>query len=758
MTLEELVLKVTADTSEVESGFSKIGQFASAAGKAIGAGLAAGATAVAALAKSSIEAYADYEQLTGGVETLFKNSAGIVEEYAANAYKTAGLSANQYMETVTSFSASLLQSLGGDTEAAAKVADMAITDMADNANKMGTSMESIQSAYQGFAKQNYTMLDNLKLGYGGTKSEMERLLADATALSGIEYDISNLNDVYEAIHVIQTELDITGTTAKEASTTISGSLSSMKSAWQNVLVGISDDNADFESLINNLVESVGTFAKNIIPRIQSALKGIGKLVADLAPVIAAELPALMDAILPSLLEAAVSLIDSVVQAIPEILPALLDAVTQAFMAVIEIIATEMPTIIDAIIEGLVLIMNAVSENLPEIVNAVVEGLIGLVEVIIEQLPIFIDAFITLIGSFIEAITVALPQIIAALPTFIQGIIDAVLPHLPEFIQMFVTLLTALIQAIPEILAQILPALPDIIYAILDTLLGMLPLLIEAGITLFVALVEALPEIIQQIVAVLPDIIDAIIGAIMDNLPLIIEAGVDLFVALIENLPTIIVEIVKAVPKIIAEIVKAIIEAIPQIIDAGFQLVTGLFNGISNATQWLYNKISGWVSGVLGWIKGLFGIASPSKVFASYGKFMDEGLGQGLEKNAKYATDALTDVAEQMENAFDPHLAVPTIEGDFEVDTSRMNNLDANLAAIGTYEVSGATLENQSRFETIMNDNHEDIISTLTQLTQQLINVVEDINPSVVIGDEVIAASAARGNNSFKRRTGKPLFA
>ena len=241
----------------------------------------------------SIQAYADYEQLVGGVETLFKDSSGMVQAYAKNAYKTAGLSANAYMETVTSFSASLLQSLGGDTEKAAKYADMAITDMSDNANKMGTSMESIQYAYQGFAKQNYTMLDNLKLGYGGTKSEMERLLADAEKLTGIKYDISNLSDVYEAIHVIQTELGITGTTAQEASTTIQGSFNMMKAAWDNLLVALADPSADFSAIFGEMVDSASTLLANAIPILGNLL---GEMIVKLPEAIEQLAPILVDAI------------------------------------------------------------------------------------------------------------------------------------------------------------------------------------------------------------------------------------------------------------------------------------------------------------------------------------------------------------------------------------------------------------------------------------------------------------------------------
>lgn len=262
--------------------FNKIGQAAVSIGKKAMVGMAAVGTGVTALAKSSIKKYAVYEQLVGGVETLFSESAGKVMSYAQNAYKTAGLSANQYMETVTAFSSSLLQSMDGDTAAAADMANMAVTDMSDNANKMGTSMASIQNAYQGFAKQNYTMLDNLKLGYGGTKTEMQRLLKDAGKLAGKKYNIKNLNDVIEAIHVVQTEIGITGTTAKEASETISGSWNSTKSAWANLLIGLSDGNADIDSLFDNLTESAGNVVKNVAKVVPTLARNLVRTVGNLA--------------------------------------------------------------------------------------------------------------------------------------------------------------------------------------------------------------------------------------------------------------------------------------------------------------------------------------------------------------------------------------------------------------------------------------------------------------------------------------------
>ena len=282
MNVFDLYAKSSLDSGDYEKGLKNAGEqmggFAnklkgglSVAAKVGGAAIAAAAAGIAALTKSAISNYAEYEQLVGGVETLFKDSSDTVLKYANEAYKTAGLSANEYMSTVTSFSASLLQSLGGDTSQAAEYANRALSDMSDNANKMGSSMESIQNAYMSFSRGQYQLLDNLKLGYGGTKQEMERLLADAEKLTGIHYDINNLSDVYSAIHIIQTELGITGTTATEASTTIQGSINQMKSAWENFVAGLMDSNADISALTDNLVNSIVIAGKNILPAILTFL-------------------------------------------------------------------------------------------------------------------------------------------------------------------------------------------------------------------------------------------------------------------------------------------------------------------------------------------------------------------------------------------------------------------------------------------------------------------------------------------------------
>ena len=330
-------LKETTEQAEeshvnISKAFGKIGKAAVAVGKTMAVGLGAAATAIGGVAKASLESYAEYEQLVGGVDTLFKDSSKKVQEYADNAYRTAGLSANEYMDTVTSFSASLLQGLDGDTERAAEIANRAITDMSDNANKMGTDMSMIQNAYQGFAKQNYTMLDNLKLGYGGTASEMARLINDSGVLGdAMEVTAESVKDVsfdkvIEAIGVVQDRIGITGTTAKEAASTIEGSTKAMKSAWTNLLTGLGSEDADLSGLMDKFVNSVITMGNNIIPRIKLIFNGISKAVGKLMPKLSEQLPSLLQDLLPGLIEGAVALFNGLVEALPTLLQILIEQV------------------------------------------------------------------------------------------------------------------------------------------------------------------------------------------------------------------------------------------------------------------------------------------------------------------------------------------------------------------------------------------------------------------------------------------------
>ena len=750
MTLEELVVKISGETSGLQSA---MGSAISAVGKFSAAAVAAGATAVAALTKSAVESYADYEQLVGGVETLFKDSAGIVQEYAANAFQTAGLSANDYMETVTGFSASLLQSVGGDTEEAARIADQAITDMADNANKMGSSMESIQNAYQGFAKQNYTMLDNLKLGYGGTKQEMERLLADAEEISGIHYDISNLNDVYEAIHVIQGELGITGTTAEEASTTIQGSAAAMKAAWQNMLTGIADENADFDGLINNLVKSIETFAQNIIPRVEQALKGVGKLVSGLAPIIVQELPNLISEILPSFIEAIMSIVDSIIGIIPELLPVVLEAITEIGMEVINSLSEILPEILQAVIDGVIQVANAISENLPQIVAALTQGLLQLVQVIINNMPQFLQAALQLFISIQQAIFEAMPIIIAALPQLITGIVNFIVGAIPQLIQAYIQLLSSLVDALPEIIAAIVAALPQIIDGIITALLEGLPLIIQCGVQLFIALIQNIGEIISGIAKALPDLITGIVEAILEHLPEIIECGVQLFIALIANLPTIIVELVKAVPQIIQALLEAFGEGVSKFGEMGVNLVKGLWNGFKSKLDEFFTNAKQWFSNGIAKIKNSLGIHSPSTVFADIGKYLVLGLDEGITDNISSASKAMEQMSNAVEAAFNPNLEIPTVEDDMGLSNVRLRaSITPTLS-----DTSGLEIDSQNKLETAFRNGNSDIISTLIQTTQQLIQAIEDKDTSIAIGDDAIANAAARGNRNYKRRTGKALI-
>lgn len=380
MNVFDLAARITLDTSDYEQGLddaskkssslaSKIGSGLKTAAKVGAVALTAAAAGVAALTKTSIQNYAEYEQLVGGVETLFKDSAESVINNAEQAYKTAGMSANQYMETVTSFSAALLNGLGGDTVAAAKYADMAVQDMSDNSNKFGSSIESVEMAYQGFAKQNYTMLDNLKLGYGGTQAEMARLVNESGVLAdGITVDAKTINSVsydkiVEAIHVIQDRMGITGTTSREASETISGSVASMKAAWTNLVTSLGDENGNVSANMEAFVDTVVTAAGNIVPRIGIILQNIGPLIAGLAPIIAEQLPGLIETLVPSVIQAAASLVGSLVQNLPEILSSLFTAISSVVDSLIGGLGEQFPFLTG--------ILNTLKDVIPIVVGAFV---------------------------------------------------------------------------------------------------------------------------------------------------------------------------------------------------------------------------------------------------------------------------------------------------------------------------------------------------------------------------------------------------
>ena len=598
MNLFELFVKIGADTTEANKGIDEVGQKTSGlgeklktglatAGKVAVAGVAAGATAIGALGTKAVAAYADYEQLVGGVETLFKDSQDQVMDYANNAYKTAGLSANEYMETVTSFSASLLQSLGGDTSAAADKANLAITDMSDNANKMGTDMTSIQNAYQGFAKSNYTMLDNLKLGYGGTKAEMERLLADAEKISGIKYDISSYADIVDAIHVVQTEMGITGTTAEEAASTIQGSFGMIKSAWQNLVTGMADPDQDLGVLVGNFTDSVVIAGNNLIPRIRELLPRIVEATTSLIGTVSEQLPAILGTVLPSLVEGATNLVTGLMAALPSVLSVLADVAPTVINTLVPALIELLPQITQTGIDVIVSLAQGIADALPQLIPAATDAIIEIVEVLTspENLGNLIDAALAIILALVDGLVDATPKLIAAVPDVIANLVTAIIANMPK--------------------------------------------ILEAGVEITMALADGLIKALPELIAAIPNLILGIVQGIIDNLPEIIMAGPKIIAALATGLIEAIPDIVMVIPQLIRSIVDTFLSFDWGSI--GKNIVEGIKNGFVNMWNSFKQTVENVFTGLVDGVKSFLGIASPSKVFAGIGGYMAEGLGQGFDK-------------------------------------------------------------------------------------------------------------------------------
>lgn len=537
MDVFDLVARIRLDDSEYNDKVGKakggMASLASGVGKGLAtvakvgaAAVSAGVAGVAALTKMGVDGYAQYEQLVGGVNTLFKESGNAVKAYAENAYMNSGLSANAYMETVTSFSASLIQSLNGDTAKAAEVADMAITDMSDNANKMGTSMEMIQHAYQGFSKQNYTMLDNLKLGYGGTKTEMERLLKDAQKISGIKYDISSYSDVVEAIHVIQTEMGIAGATADEAATTIEGSLKMMKGAWENLVVGMADENANMELLINNFVESTVIAAGNVMPRIEQTLAGIGQLVEGLAPIIGEKLPAMVSSVLPSLLNAAVSLVTSVFNALPSLiqsmLPIVIESALSVAMAFINTVAQNAGLFMQVGIDAIFQIVDGISGSLPQIVASAIAIVSGLFLTLTssENLNKMLEAAMTLIESIVTGLIDNIPQLVTAAIELVENLVNFVTEptNLQKLLQMalklVITVMNGLIDAIPQLTTAAIQLIMQLVNFVLDP--SNISMLLNMALEIVLAIVDGLLTASHQLIIGAAELITQLWNAFIET--------------------------------------------------------------------------------------------------------------------------------------------------------------------------------------------------------------------------------------------------
>jgi phage-related protein len=546
--------------------------------------------ALANLGKSALDSVGQLEQNVGGVETLFGDAADAVIASADRAYQTAGMSANDYMSTVTSFSASLLQSLGGNTEEAAKVADMAIIDMADNANKMGTSMDMIQNAYQGFAKQNYTMLDNLKLGYGGTKTEMERLLADAEKLTGVKYDINNLNDVYQAIHAVQEEMGITGTTAKEAASTLEGSMASAKAAWDNFMNGSGD--------ADQLADAFATAADNIVKNLAEIIPRFAETLPALGGAIIAQIPGLVAAIVPAVLSAGQSVLKQLQDAVLDFdFAGTADKVVQMITGFIE--GDGLGSLLDTLATIFTGIVNGISSMLPSLLPALIELISYVVTSLLDQLPAILDCALELILGLAQGILAALPVLIEALPEVISSIVEFLISAVPQIIDAGIELLMALVDALPVIIDALVDALPQIIRATVTALIAAAPQIAKAGVKLLGALIEAIPVIVVELAEAVPDIVAAIIDVLAELPGLIGEVFAEIVTDLVEwgqqmlsNASTAMSNMLSKVSGIIQELPGKIwthlVNTVNKVVAWGQQMVSNASTAASN----MLSKVSG----------------------------------------------------------------------------------------------------------------------------------------------------------------------
>lgn len=590
------------------------------AGKSIGGNLvgtlkkALVAAGIGTAIKESIEEGAALEQSIGGIETLFKDSADTMKQYASEAYKTAGMSANEYMETATGFAASLLQGLGGDTAKAADIANMSITDMQDNANKMGTDMESIKNAYAGFSKQNYTMLDNLKLGYGGTKSEMERLLADAQKLSGVEYNIDNLSDVYSAIHVIQEDLDITGTTAKEAASTLSGSLSSMKAAFTNVLGNLALGE-DIGPSLEALTDTVFTFLTgNLIPMVANVIRGA---------------------------------------------PQLLSGVLTGAIRMLNIASNNADEIVQSGIEIISELANGILAAAPYLIEAAIRLVASLGNALINA------DWVTIANNFITTLRdnmgIAAGEILGTDGNIIQSVFSSITEKLPEVLNKGVEIISNLALGILQNLPTIISSMGTILTQLVAFILQNLPTILEAGVTLIsnlaLGILQNLPEIIASIYKVLINLV----ATIMEYLPTILQTGIKLIAQLAAGLIQAIPQLVAKIPSIIAEVRSAFLAY--DWLSLGSNIIAGIADGIKAGVSTIVDAAKNAAKAALDAAKDFLGIASPSKVMKKeVGRWIPAGMAEGIVENTKPVTDAMKQLTKETAGTLQTDLAVGLNQG------------------------------------------------------------------------------------------------
>ncbi|WP_010247746.1 phage tail protein [Peptoniphilus rhinitidis] len=638
-------------------------------GGIIGANLVSKLKAVVAAAgigkaiAASVSEGAKLEQSLGGVETLFKENADLVVKNAREAYKTAGVSSNEYMEGVTSFAASLLQSTAGNTKKAAEVSDMAYRDMSDNANKMGTNMQDIQNAYQGFAKQNYTMLDNLKLGYGGTKSEMQRLLADAQKLTGVKYDINNLSDVYEAIHAIQDNLQITGTTALEAATTVSGSANQMKSAFKDALGSIAIGE-NVQQSFANLAMTIKTFVfDNLIPMIMEIFRNIPE-----------GLMAFTSTMGPMLIQEGTKLIQNLAQGITTGLPTLITKAAEIITNLITGFTQNAPKLIQSGVELIKNLMKGLIDNIPLIIEKAGEIILKLVEAIITVAPQLASAGMELATNLSVGLWNKMPEILAKMGEFLVNLVKLIIEKAPEFLARGKELMEKMKEGIESLREAIKQAVVTIITAIIEFLASKAGDFLAKGKELIDKIKEGFNAKKEAVKQAITNIITAVITFLQSKAGEFLNKGKELIGKLKDGFNQKKADVVNAGKEIIEAARTAIASFKSKFVEVGSHIIEGVAQGIRNGVGKITSAAKEAAGKALTAAKSRLGINSPSKVFANeVGKWIPEGMAKGISGNLKVVKNAMNDMTELGQNDLNDEL-------DYKIKTNSFLNYDSLKAS------------------------------------------------------------------------------
>lgn len=669
MNLLDLAVKITCDdqaSSNVDKISDGIKNKLGAAAKAGVAAAAAVGTATVAIGKTALDAYSKYEQLVGGIDTLFKSSSGKMQQYAANAYQTAGVSANRYMEISTSFAAALISSLGDNTEAAADMANTAITDMSDNANKMGTSLETVQEAYMSLSRGNYEMLDSLKLGYGGTKEELQRLLSDAEEFSAAQgrvrdFSVDSYSDIVEAIHIVQDEMGITGTTAEEAATTIEGSVNKAKAAWDNWLAGFGNEDADMGGLTDQLVQSVATAGENIIPRVGQIMTTLGQTFANYAPSVALYLRSALINVMPEAVQGpmrdAFAGVDKVVGRLKSVFDDNLKPAAGAADSVFSAVGSGVKTFGDNINELVLPAIDTLSPAFNDFFTAIqnaqpllefLANIFGTVLAAAISTAIKLFSAITEVAAFVIT---GFEQLYENISGFVTGVVQFFTVDLPNAID-------ELVQWFAELPGKIAEFLSTVITNVATWVTDMASKAVDAG-----------SRFISGIAGFLTDLP----GKVGSWLAGVISAVVDWVSQFARNATS-------AATKFASNLIDGLASIPGKVTSIGSDIIQGLVKGVTGAAGKLINAVKGAVGDAIAGAKNLLGIHSPSRVFRAIGQYTMQGAALGVDDGADLLSKS-TDNAMRGMISTAQDIAVPGVGNVAGGESAVINWLAENLPAI-----------------------------------------------------------------------------